>query len=159
MTETGLRVVVAEDNLIYRRAIRDLLALGGLKVVGEAATGDEAVVAVRGLKPDVIVMDLRMPDANGVCHPHVGIEATRQILGSVPAPKVLVLTTVDDGRHAERALAAGAVGYLVKGTDEDHIVSAIRAAAEDGASMADASSSQEDGLRPHEAPSGPPACP
>jgi DNA-binding NarL/FixJ family response regulator len=92
-------------------------------VVGEANNGQEAVEAAPTLKPDVILMDLRMPVLDGVA-------ATRQLHAALPATKIIVLTTFDDDDHVFDGLRAGAVGYLLKDVASEKLVEAIRAAAQ-----------------------------
>lgn len=94
----------------------------GIEIVGEADTGTRALELVTELAPDVVVMDLRMPDLDG-------IEATRRINRGASAPAVIVLTMFEDDDSVFAAMRAGARGYLLKGADEDEIVRAIRAAA------------------------------
>ncbi len=95
----------------------------GLDVVGDAGEGEEAVRAAIALKPDVVLMDLRMPGTDGV-------EATRRIVALAPAPSVLVLTTYDTDHDILRAVEAGATGYLLKDTPRPELVRALRSAAE-----------------------------
>jgi len=118
------RVLVADDHPAYRRGLELMLAeVDGIEVVGMADTGTSAVELAASLAPDVVLMDLRMPDLDG-------IEATRRITGSaaVPAPAVVVLTMFDDDESVFTAMRAGARGYLLKGADRDEIVRAISAA-------------------------------
>ena len=118
-----MRVLVADDHPMYRYGLRTLLeATPDLEVVGEAATGVEAVTAAAKLKPDIVVMDLNMPGLNG-------IDATRAILGVNPGTGVLVLTMFDDDESVFAAMRAGARGYLLKGADKDEIARAALAVA------------------------------
>jgi DNA-binding NarL/FixJ family response regulator len=122
----ALRVLLADDHPVVRRGLRALLAsFPDIEVVGEAATGAEAVTATSSLEPDVVVMDLHMPDTNG-------IEATRQILHAAPGVGVVVLTMFDDD-SVFAAMRAGARGYLLKDADQHEVVRAIRAVASDEA--------------------------
>lgn len=115
----GLRVLLADDHPVYRLGLRALLAsLDGFEVVGEAATGAEAVARARELQPDVVVMDLHMPEMNG-------IKATKSILRSDPAPVVLMLTHSDEDQSLLDAVLAGARGYVLKEAGTDAIVRAI----------------------------------
>ncbi|MEU1205426.1 response regulator transcription factor [Nocardia sp. NPDC005825] len=115
-----IRVLLVDDQRLVRAGLRMLVeATADLAVVGEAADGVAAVRAVAQLCPDLVLMDLRMPGMDGV-------EATRRITAGAGGPKVLVLTTFDDDEHLYPALAAGASGYLVKDTEPDALVSAIR---------------------------------
>ena len=114
-----LRVLVADDHPVFRDGLRLVLqATPGLCMVGEAATGNEAVAAANELRPDVVLMDLQMPGLNG-------IEATRQIVAAHPETAVLVLTLVDDGASVMAALQAGARGYLLKESSRADIVTAV----------------------------------
>ena len=116
-----IRVLIADDHPVFRGGLRTLLSsLGEAEVVGEAATGAEAVKAAEELQPDVVVMDLHMPELNG-------IEATRQIVAHSPHIGVLVLTMFEDDDSVFAAMRAGAKGYLLKGADQDDIVRAIAA--------------------------------
>ncbi|MGW4531778.1 response regulator [Nocardia sp. NPDC004340] len=115
-----IRVLLVDDQRLVRAGLRMLVEeTADLAVVGEAADGVAAVRAVAELSPDLVLMDLRMPGMDGV-------EATRQITAGTDGPKVLVLTTFDDDEHLYPALAAGASGYLVKDTEPDALLSAIR---------------------------------
>ena len=120
MTEP-LRVVVADDQALVRTGFRMILTADGIDVVAEAATGADAVDAVRRTRPDVVLMDIRMPEMDG-------IEATRRILSSVaePVPRVIMLTTFDLDRYVYAALAAGASGFLLKDVTPEHLVAGIR---------------------------------
>lgn len=113
-------VLLVDDQRLVRAGLRMLLeSTPDLTVVGEAADGVEAVRLAAEHTPDLILMDLRMPGMDGAT-------ATAHILASHPATKVLVLTTFDDDEHLYPALAAGASGYLVKDTDPDDLLTAIR---------------------------------
>ncbi|WP_027500090.1 response regulator [Rhodococcus sp. UNC363MFTsu5.1] len=114
-----IRLLIVDDQRLVRAGLRMLCeSTEDLEVVGEASNGVEAVRLAAELAPDLILMDLRMPGLDG-------IEATRQILGSRPQSKVLVLTTFDDDDHLYPALAAGAAGFLVKDTAPTDLLSAI----------------------------------
>jgi DNA-binding NarL/FixJ family response regulator len=118
-----LRVVVADDHPMFRDGLKTLLrSIPEVHVVAEAATGAEAVSLAEKHDPDVIVMDLHMPDLNG-------IEATRQIVHAHPHAGVLVLTMFEDDDSVFAAMRAGARGYLLKGASQDEIVRAIKAVA------------------------------
>jgi DNA-binding NarL/FixJ family response regulator len=117
----ALRVVVADDHPIFREGLATaIVSLEGVEVVGQAGTGAEAVEAAKTLAPDVIVMDLHMPDMNG-------IEATRQITESGSETAVLVLTMLEDDESVFAAMRAGARGYLVKGAERRDIARALEA--------------------------------
>jgi DNA-binding NarL/FixJ family response regulator len=118
----SLRVVVADDQALVRAGFCGIVAATpGLSVVGEAGTGAEAVSVTRRTKPDVVLMDVRMPVLDG-------IEATRQITGSADTKRtrVLILTTFDLDEYVYAALHAGASGFLLKSTEPASLVTAIR---------------------------------
>jgi DNA-binding NarL/FixJ family response regulator len=116
-----LRILLADDHPLFRDGLRALLAsVDDAEVVGEASTGTEAVERTLDLQPDVVLMDLHMPELNG-------IEATRQVLEASPHVGVLVLTMVEDDDAVFAAMRAGARGYLVKGSSQNEILAAIRA--------------------------------
>ncbi|MER6788994.1 response regulator transcription factor [Streptomyces sp. NPDC000658] len=119
-----VRVVLADDQPLVRSGLRVIMAdHPDLEVVGEAATGAEAVRLVREVRPDVVVMDIRMPGMDG-------IEATRLITAGGPATtRVLVLTTFDEDDHVYGALRAGAGGFVVKDMALDDILAAVRVVA------------------------------
>ena len=119
------RVLIADDQSLVRAGFRMILdAETDIDVVGEAADGDEAVRAARELRPDVILMDVRMPDVDG-------LEATRRLLEGVDdaGPKILILTTFDLDEYVYEALRAGASGFLLKDTPPEQLVDAIRVVA------------------------------
>ncbi len=117
----GLRILIADDHPVVRGGLRALVqTLDGLEVVGEAADGEAAVREAILLRPDVVLMDVRMPGLDGV-------EATRRIRESVPEVAVLILTMYDDDATVFTAMRAGARGYLLKGAEQDDIVAAVRA--------------------------------
>jgi DNA-binding NarL/FixJ family response regulator len=113
------RVVIADDQELIRTGFRLILTSRGIDVVGEAADGVEAVAAARRLRPDVVLMDIRMPNLDG-------LEATRQVLAFDPACRVLILTTFDLDRYVYAALAAGASGFLLKDVTATHLAAAVR---------------------------------
>ncbi|MFI5841517.1 response regulator [Catenuloplanes sp. NPDC051500] len=116
----SVRVVVADDQALVRTGFRMILTAGGVQVVAEAATGAEAIDAVRRTRPDVVLMDVRMPELDG-------LEATRRILsGTGEAPRIIVLTTFDLDRYVYAALAAGASGFLLKDVTPEHLVACVR---------------------------------
>lgn len=120
---TPLRVLLADDHPIYRAGLRALIGnQPDLQVVGEARTGTEAVDLAATTTPDVILMDLTMPDMDG-------ITATSRITAHTPGAAVLVLTMLDDSSSVLAAMRAGARGYLVKGAGGDDALRAIRAVA------------------------------
>jgi DNA-binding NarL/FixJ family response regulator len=118
-----VRVVLADDHPVVRDGLAALLSsVAGIEVVATAATGREAVRAAVTQAPDVLVLDVQMPDLNGV-------EAAAQIARAAPAVAVLMLTMFDDDDSVFAAMRAGAAGYLLKGAGQDEIVGAIRAVA------------------------------
>ena len=118
-----IRLLVADDHPAFRRGLQVMLAdTDDISIEGEAATGAQAVELANQLAPDVILMDLRMPDLDG-------IEATRRLSRNNPAPAIVVLTIFEDDDSVLAAMRAGARGYLLKGAEQDEIVRAIRAAA------------------------------
>jgi DNA-binding NarL/FixJ family response regulator len=118
-----IRVLIVDDHPIFRDGLRTALTGSGVEVVGEAAGGAEAVLLAADLEPEVVLMDLHMPDGSG-------IEATRVISAAIPSAAVLVLTMTDDADAVFGAIRAGARGYLLKGADRDELLRAIRAVAE-----------------------------
>jgi DNA-binding NarL/FixJ family response regulator len=123
-------VLIADDHDIVRRGLRMILALDPeLEIVGEAEDGVQAVHAARRLRPNVVVMDLLMPQLNG-------IEATRQIRRDVPEVQVLALTSVVESGSVVDAVRAGAVGYVLKDGQADDLPRAVRAAAEGNVELA-----------------------
>ncbi|WP_328697241.1 response regulator transcription factor [Streptomyces sp. NBC_00342] len=118
---TPVRIVVADDERMVRTALRVILdAEAGLEVVGEASTGAEAVSVVRELRPDVVLMDVRMPKTDG-------IRATELILAGLdPAPRVIVVTTFEHDSYVYEALRAGAAGFLLKRAAAEELVQAVR---------------------------------
>jgi DNA-binding NarL/FixJ family response regulator len=123
MTEPPPRVVIADDQALVRTGFGLILGADGIDVVAEAADGDQAVEAVRRTRPDLVLMDIRMPGTDG-------LEATRRILsGAVPdPPRVVMLTTFDLDRYVYAALTAGASGFLLKDVTPEHLVAAVRLA-------------------------------
>jgi DNA-binding NarL/FixJ family response regulator len=115
-----LRVVVADDQALVRTGFRMILTEDGIEVVGEATNGAEAIEAVRRTRPDVVLMDIRMPEMDG-------LEATRRILtGASSEPRVIMLTTFDLDHYVYAALSAGASGFLLKDVTPEHLVAAVR---------------------------------
>ena len=116
------RVVVVDDHELLRAGTRRILDEAiGFTVVGEAEDGDEALRAVADLRPDVVLVDIRLPTTNG-------IDLARQITSDYPEITVLILSAYDDEHYVRAALAAGVAGYLLKTTPSDELVRSIRAA-------------------------------
>ncbi|MEN3540465.1 response regulator transcription factor [Microbispora sp. ZYX-F-249] len=114
------RVVIADDQALVRSGFGMILAADGIEVTAEAADGAEAVAAVRRTRPDVVLMDIRMPRIDG-------LEATRQIMAADPGEtRVLILTTYDLDHYVYAALTAGASGFLLKDVTPEHLVAAVR---------------------------------
>lgn len=122
MTSTDLtKVLIVDDHPVFRDGLKTLLSvMTDVEVVGEATDGGAAVEQALSLQPDVILMDVNMPDVNG-------IEATRRILGASPHVAVLMLTMFDDDDSVFAAMRAGARGYLLKGSDQEQIRRALDA--------------------------------
>ncbi|MFV0136723.1 response regulator [Streptomyces sp. HMX87] len=121
MTRTPIRVVLADDERMVRSALRAILsAESDVEIAGEAATGAEAVSVVRETRPDVVLMDVRMPETDG-------IRATEQILATLAEPpRIVVVTTFENDSYVYDALRAGAAGFLLKRADADTLVQAVR---------------------------------
>jgi DNA-binding NarL/FixJ family response regulator len=121
MNDEPLRVLIADDHPMFLRGLEAVLAsTPGLCLVGEATTGRQAVDLAREQRPDVVLMDLHMPDVSG-------IDATRLITQQRPATAVIVLTMASDDDSVFAAVRAGARGYLLKGVDEEELLRVIRA--------------------------------
>ncbi|WP_405018389.1 response regulator transcription factor [Kitasatospora sp. NBC_00070] len=119
-----IRILVADDQQLVRMGLRMLFEQApDIEILGEADNGAEAVRLAERLRPDVVLMDLRMPVLDG-------ITATRRILAAHPATRVVALTTFDDDDHLYPALAAGACGFLVKDTPPAELIDAVRRAAD-----------------------------
>lgn len=122
-----LRVLIADDQKLMRAGLRTLLELEpDIEVVGEAENGRQAVEAARQLRPDVVLMDVRMPELGGV-------EATRALRTELPEVHVLILTTFDDDAVVFEGLRAGASGYLLKDVSGEELAAAVRSVAAGGA--------------------------
>jgi DNA-binding NarL/FixJ family response regulator len=119
-----VRVLIADDQQLLRAGFRVILqAQPGIEVVGEAADGVDAVAQARDLRPDVVLMDIRMPKLDGLA-------ATEHLMRLPDGPRVVVLTTFDHNEYVVRALRAGAYGFLLKDTPATRLIAAVRAAAE-----------------------------
>lgn len=118
-----IRILVADDHPLFRDGMHGLLdSVEDTEVIGEAATGEEAVELAAELQPDVILMDIKMPGING-------IEATREVLSANPNTGILVVTMLEDDDSVFAAMRAGARGYLLKGAEQAEVLRAIRAVA------------------------------
>ncbi|WP_432933742.1 response regulator [Microbispora sp. CA-135349] len=125
-----IRVVVADDQALVRAGVRMMLeAAGDVEVCGEAADGAEAVRLAERHRPDVVLMDLRMPRVDG-------LEATRRILAAQPSARIVVLTTFAEDENLYAALGAGALGFLVKDDPPARMVESVRRAATGEAPLA-----------------------
>jgi len=117
-----MNVVIADDQALVRGGFRLILTSAGIEVVAEAADGRQAVAAALRHRPDVVLMDIRMPELDG-------IEATRRIVAAGPAMadvRIIILTTFDLDQYVYAALAAGASGFLLKDVTPEHLVSAVQ---------------------------------
>lgn len=122
-----LRVLIADDHTLFRYGMRGLLSTQpDIEVVGEATTGKEAVALAAELRPDVILMDIKMPGVNG-------IEATRRILSATPGVRILMVTMFEDDASVFTAMRAGAKGYVLKDAAKDDVLGAIRTVGRGGA--------------------------
>lgn len=118
--EGSLRVVIADDQALVRTGFAMILQAAGISVVGEAGTGVEAIEVTRRAEPNVVLMDIRMPEMDG-------LEATRQILAaSHPEVRVIILTTFDLDKYVYAALQSGASGFLLKDVSPEQLVAAVR---------------------------------
>ena len=121
MTVPGpIRVLIADDHKLVRRGLVSICERkGGFEIVGEAENGRQAVALAGQLKPDVIIMDIRMPELDGIA-------ATAQIMEANPAARVIMLTMHGDDRHVFAAIQAGAQGYFLKNSDDLQVVDGVR---------------------------------
>lgn len=121
---TTIRVLVVDDHKLFRDGLSAILMnVPDIEVVGEAGTGREAVAQVETLAPDVVLMDINMPDLNG-------IEATQRVLALKPETGIIMLTMLEDDDSLFAAMCAGARGYILKGADKAEVLKTIRAVAE-----------------------------
>lgn len=118
-----IRVVVVDDHVLFRQGLIALLdGVAETVVVGDAGTGREAISVIEEVEPDVVLMDIQMPDMSG-------IEATRVVLNQHPTVGVVMLTMFEDDDSLFAAMCAGALGYVLKGADKDHVLDMLHAAA------------------------------
>jgi DNA-binding NarL/FixJ family response regulator len=123
VTGPAIRVVLVDDDALMRAGLEAILSSdGAIEVVGEASDGRDAVERVRELRPDVVLMDVRMPGLDGIA-------ATREIVATVPETRVVILTTFEDDEYIFGALTAGASGFLLKRTSPELLLEAIKAVA------------------------------
>lgn len=124
--QTPLNVLVVDDHDVVRMGICGIIGqVSGVKVIGQAASGEQALGMARELRPDIVIMDIRMPGMGG-------IEATRRLLAANPGLKVIVVTMVDDDIRPAHLLKAGAVGYITKRTDREEMQRALQTILEGG---------------------------
>ncbi len=118
----SIRVLVADDHEVIRTGLRSLFAGTDIEIVAEAASGEEAVKQAEKIKPDVILLDIRMPDGDGLA-------TLEKLRNKVPESRVVMLSTYDNPTYVARAVALGASDYVLKGSSRDDIVTTIQAAA------------------------------
>ncbi len=119
-----IRVLIADDHALFREGVHAILkAVPDIEIVGEAGTGQEAMTLASELKPNVILMDIQMPDLNGV-------EATQRILKTQPDMGIIIVTMLEDDDSLFSAMRAGARGYVLKGADKAEMLKSIRAVAD-----------------------------
>lgn len=116
-----MKVLLVDDHRLLLEGLSNLLAAQGIQVAGVAHDGLEAIEQARALKPDVILMDIRMPNCDGLC-------ATRRIIAEMPEMKIVILTTSSDDQDLFEAIRSGAYGYLLKSMDADELVECIEQA-------------------------------
>jgi DNA-binding NarL/FixJ family response regulator len=125
-----IRTLIADDHTLFREGLRALLtAAPDVDVIGEAATGDEAIAQALARQPDVVLMDIQMPGGHGTPGLN-GIEATRRILHASPHIGVIMLTMLEDDDSVFAAMRAGARGYILKGADKSEVFKTLRAVAQ-----------------------------
>jgi DNA-binding NarL/FixJ family response regulator len=127
--EDEIRVLIADDHEVVREGMRAMLAVPWIRVVGDASTGREAAQQVAALTPHVVLMDVRMPDMDG-------LEATRLIKSTHPSTAIIVVTSFENQDYLRQAVGAGAAGYLLKGMTRELLLDAIRIVYEGGSMFA-----------------------
>jgi DNA-binding NarL/FixJ family response regulator len=125
MPDDKIRVLIADDHPMVREGLRSMLIAKDVEVVGEATTGREAIDMVRKLDPSVVLMDVRMPDLDG-------LDATRLLHTERADLPVIIVTTYENPSYMAKAVTAGAAGYILKGTTRDELLQAVRAVVEGG---------------------------
>lgn len=121
---TSIRVLIVDDHTLFRDGLAAILTnVPDIQVVGEAGTGREAVALAEQVAPDIVLMDINMPEMNG-------IEATQQVLATKPTTGIVMLTMLEDNDSLFAAMCAGARGYILKGADKAEVLKTIRAVAE-----------------------------
>jgi DNA-binding NarL/FixJ family response regulator len=152
LKEKTMKILIADDHALFRDSLRSLLEAHGLEVVGEAKNGREAYELARRLQPDVVLMDLSMPEVDGLA-------ATRLISAELPAVKVVVLTASDDDAKLFEAIKSGAQGYLLKNLDSEDFFALLERTerGEPALTPAIARKLLEEFARPPKAAAAPPA--
>ncbi len=124
-TSSPIRVIIADDHPMVREGLASMLTAKGIDIVGEASTGREAIELVKSVHPTVVLMDVRMPDLDG-------LEACRLLHRDQPDLPVIIVTTYENPAYMAKAVSAGAAGYILKGTTRDELLQAVRAVSEGG---------------------------
>jgi len=122
LNQMAIKLVIADDHEVVRRGLVSLLAGSDVKIVGEASSGEEAIKLTKKLKPDVVLLDIRMPSKDG-------LEALERIRAEAPAVKVVMLSTFDNPTYVARSVAGGAHDYMLKGCNRAELIHSIEGAA------------------------------